>query len=432
LSHGLAPEQGVAMCEEALHVLAGLGALELSDLSAAAAWADVADSEAREALDLGRLDDAERLEKQVGSVATGVLAKRPGELRAMVDLFYSPNMLSTIEEKRFHDTTALKLAIQARQAAGDYVRFNPSDTTGWFSLLSADFAIVDLLARLGRISEALEVARNSMQLVGDHNNLPLPPAIVWGQIATLEAQRGNRGSADQAVQEARRSVDAFISVSQLSKVDADYWVEEVNALERTVRLNFGENEAAHTLAKQALPRVEQSLSVLTNPTMKSLVLWHRQMTLEQCAQSALKLKQYADAESAGRALASSVHTSYSSDDDLSWGRVLQAQALVGLGRPAEALPVLEPALAKYREMQAQGAADVQFCLHYARALYVQALAQPAAGEGVARSRAALDQANALLQGLTEEARQLHDAKELLPTIAAAMPPASNAGVGIKP
>ena len=89
-----------------------------------------------------------------------------------------------------------------------------------------------------------------------------------------------------------------------------------------------------------------------------------------------------------------------------------------LGRIREALKVLAPALIKYSDLQARGASYVEFCQHYARALYVQALVEPAGAEGLARSRASLDQANALLQGLTDEAKQLHDSKELLAWIAA--------------
>ncbi len=57
------------MCEEARKILAGLGALDLTDLSAASAYGDVSDSEARHALVLGRLDDAERLEQEVYKLA---------------------------------------------------------------------------------------------------------------------------------------------------------------------------------------------------------------------------------------------------------------------------------------------------------------------------------------------------------------------------
>jgi tRNA A-37 threonylcarbamoyl transferase component Bud32/tetratricopeptide (TPR) repeat protein len=413
LSHAQSLEQGVATCEEALHVLAGLGALDFSDLNAAAAWADVADSEAREALDLGRLDDAERLEKQVGMVAAGVLAKRPGDLRAKLDLFYSPDMLGTVETKRFHDAEALKLSIQSRQAAEEYLKFNPSDTVGWCSKIAADIATDDLLHNLGRISEALQTAREAVQIDGDHNNASTSPGVLWVQIAVLESQRGNRGSADQALQEAKRSFDVFTSVNRLSKTTSDGNAEELNLFERQVRLASGEDEAVYTLANQALHRIEKFQVNQTDLTISNNILFGIQVTLEQMARSALNLGHYADAETAGRALSASPPSTVGYVDYAIWGQVLSAQAQVGQNRKAEALKILEPALAKYQDLQTQGASYVQFRQHFARALYVQSLAEPSDSGGLARSREELDRAAALLQGLTDEAKQLHDSKELL-------------------
>ena len=140
--------------------------------------------------------------------------------------------------------------------------------------------------------------------------------------------------------------------------------------------------------------------------------------LDQAARGALNLNRYADAETAGRALCDSPPALNDRPDAAAWGRVLLAQALAGQGRKDEALKILAPALAEYRDLQTQGASYVEFRQHYARALYVQSLAEPAGSDGVARSREALVQAVALLQGLTDEARQLHDSKELFSWITA--------------
>ena len=79
-------------------------------------------------------------------------------------------MLSRIEEKRFHDAEALELAIKSRQAAEEYSPFNPSDTIGWDSVISADLGIATLLSRLGRVTEGLQSARAAVEVVGDHNS----------------------------------------------------------------------------------------------------------------------------------------------------------------------------------------------------------------------------------------------------------------------
>ena len=54
LSHAQKFEEGVATCQGALSILEGLGVLNWSDLDAASAWADIADSQAREMLGLVR------------------------------------------------------------------------------------------------------------------------------------------------------------------------------------------------------------------------------------------------------------------------------------------------------------------------------------------------------------------------------------------
>ncbi len=85
LSHDQSPAQGVDTCEEALSVLAGLGALDWSGLDAASAWADTADSQARELVALSRMDEAERVERQALKLAEGVVERRPTDLRARKD-----------------------------------------------------------------------------------------------------------------------------------------------------------------------------------------------------------------------------------------------------------------------------------------------------------------------------------------------------------
>ena len=105
-------------------------------------------------------------------------------------------------------------------------------------------------------------------------------------------------------------------------------------------------------------------------------------------------------------------------DDMGWGKVLLAQAQVAQGQAAEALKTLDPALALYRQMKAQGADHLFFRQHFVRALYVQALAQPADAAGIAHRRDSLAEAAKLLAELTDEARQLHDTRELLAWIEA--------------
>ncbi|HQR49537.1 MAG TPA: hypothetical protein PL152_09380, partial [Steroidobacteraceae bacterium] len=93
-------EEGIADCEEARKLLTGLGALDLTDLDATSAYADVTDSEARHAMSLGRLDQAARLEQDVYELAEKALARRPGDLREMNNRYFAADMIGRLASSR--------------------------------------------------------------------------------------------------------------------------------------------------------------------------------------------------------------------------------------------------------------------------------------------------------------------------------------------
>jgi serine/threonine protein kinase len=428
LSHVQTGDQGIAMCEEALHVLAGLGALDLSDLSAASAWADIADSEAREAMAIGRIEDAERLEKQMQSLAEAVLAQRPSDLHARLDLTFAPDVLSVIETKRFHDAAALQLATKGQQAAEEYVRFNPSDEAAWAMLGRRMFRCASLLFQAGRVKEALENARAALALEQDPRNHTGRSPIasgVWSAIARWEAQRGERNAADQALETGRRSLEVYSEKNRMPKLPRNYEFERLRDAERQVRLASSENEPVLSMAKQALPHIEELRASVTEADSRIIgerLLELQRQALDQAAQAALRLGRFDDAETAARSLVSLSPEREEADlfddepDHAFWGRVLLAQAAAGQNRKAEALKTIEPALAHYHAANAQGATHLSFCQHFARALYVQALAEPEDSGGKARRRDELDKAARVLQSISEEGRQLLNSRELLSRI----------------
>ena len=117
LSHTQPKEQGVATCEEARTVLAGLGAREIADLNAASIYADVTDSQARHTLALGRLDAAAVLAAEVYEMAEKVLAKRPGDLRSMRNRSLAADLLSRLASRRHDYVTAEAHAGKPRRRA---------------------------------------------------------------------------------------------------------------------------------------------------------------------------------------------------------------------------------------------------------------------------------------------------------------------------
>ena len=424
LSHAQKAEQGVASCEEALRICAGLGALNLSDLDAASAWSDIADSQAREMFDLGRFDEAERQERQGLKLAQGVLEQRPSDLRARRDLFFTTDLLGMIEAGRFHDAAAIDWFRQCRQASEDFTRFNPSETMGWNSLFGSDYWIAGLLFRDGQVTNALDTARSAARRAINHD--PADPVCggLWSSIATWEAQRGDQAATEEALDEARRSEKA--TASQMPDSVRNMWTEGVRDTERQTKLAFGEDTAVLKLAKDTLALIEELNKNAVDPDTVAVLNARKRLALSDATQASLNLGRFADAETtAGALLALPLLRSEFADtllasqpDDLGWTRVLLAQAEVGQGKLAEAQQTLEPVLTLYHQMQAQGVTYITFRQRFARALYVQALAQPNNASGLAQRRVALEQAMSLLEGLSEEARQLHDSKELISWITA--------------
>ena len=382
---------------------------------------------------IGRLDEAERLEKQVQSLTERVLKIRAGDLRARRNLFFAADMLTLIAARRFQDGEALRWATQARQAAEESHRFNPSDSMAIDSLLFSHYALASLSFRSGRVAEALEKAMETVRTLtdpGKTGNYMSRLDNVWAAMAGWEAQRGNREAADQAIQQARRFLDSFASKVQMEEQTKAGHRELIDAAERQLQLAFGDDARALATATAALPRIEEAKQRAPSAYAAFAELFYQRGALGQATLAALKLGRLADAERTARALISlplpttemPTRMAIDQPDDLGWAQVLLAQSLVGQGRQAEALVALQPALALYREMKGQGATYLTFHQHFARALYVQGLAQSNDAAGTAQRRDSLAAAAKVLIELSEEARQLRDTKELLSWITAAQRP----------
>jgi tetratricopeptide (TPR) repeat protein len=427
LSHDQTAEQGVATCDEALRVLAGMGRLDGSDVGVAAAWVDVADSQAREMISLGRLDEAERSEREGLKLTQTILAQNPGDFRARRDLDYTTDLLGLIEASRFHDAAAADWFAQNRKACEDVVHLNPSEGVAWGSLARSHFVISCLQFRNGRVADALETARAGIQIETDHIHYEDNQGGLLTTVAVWEAQRGNRAAAEESLQKSRQFLDVRTKTPGLAEHLLYRWNVAIDDAERQVRAAFGEDAIVLRDANEAAIRIERMVTGVDDMDTSSLLNQLKRRALSEAATAAMKLNRYAESETAARSLMAMplmrseavVVMSLPQPDDVGWGSVLLAQAQAAQGRSAEAMKTLEPGLALYRQMQTQGVTHITFRQRFARALYVQALAQADNASGIAQRREALAEATKQLNALSGEARQLHDSKELLSWITSA-------------
>jgi serine/threonine protein kinase len=440
LGHTQDPEIGINTLEEALQVQASAGASNWSNLTAVTEYADTADSEARVWMGIGRLDDAEQLEKQTLSYAQGVLLRRPGDLWAMSDIAEADELLGKISAEQLYEAEAGKYISDGQTAAENLVRSDASSEAAWDLFGDVSLSASSRWFRLGRVDQAIQEDRAAMKwcpegVTSSHLD-PRKKASLCGQIAFWEAQRGNRAAAEEALQDGTRDVGIFISANNPKREMQTLLKLRLDESACQVKMGLGEDANAEAMAASSLQRVKEDegqspLLDIFLPNIQGMALW-------DLAEADIHLQRYAQAEAAARALLALGLHDYSLNSETvfrivvyPWGQVLLAQTQAAQGHKAEAMKTLKPAIAQLRQWQAQGVDNVPFRQLLARALYVQSLGESSDADGVAPRRAELGEAERLLQGLSDEARQLRDSKELLAWISDAQAKASTGTAATK-
>jgi tetratricopeptide (TPR) repeat protein len=423
LSHSMEKkEEGVALCEEARKLLAGLGALDLSDLNATAAYADTTDSQARHTLALGKIDAAERLEREVYDLAEKALAKRPGDLREMNNRYYASDLLGHLAMSRHDYAGALQYATRSAQAAEDVVRFNPSDLTGWGFWINGRNSMADALLEQGKLQQAIDTHRGTVQLAQDPR---LPTSLgglledTWGNLAVLQAEFAQFAAANASLEASVKAFDEFAKLMPAGDPRPAVGRARLPLRYARVDLLAGNVENAYKLAVQSVRETEQVVTAADSPAAqyRSNVT---QFALGVVSEAALRSGRYAEAEAAARRRMQFPPNPFADDpmEDMSRRRMLLAFAIVKQGRGPEALQVLAPAMDYYKREYAANARGTLFRRDYAEALYVYALAQAGDAAGREARQRALTLAAELNSGASAEARQTVESRELAGWIAA--------------
>ena len=416
-------EDSVVMCEEARKILAALGALDLSDLTATSLYADVADSQVRHLMRLRRFDDAERLEREVYDLTEKALAKRPGDIRSRRNRFYAAEVLSQIAGARHDYAAAALYATRSEQAGEEVVRFNPSDPTEW-SLWSRGFIrIATVHAQQGEVGRAIQVLRAAAALRDDPrapSAFRLSMSGLWFTLAWWEALVGERAAADRSLEAGLKANEESIELVPEGDV-RHAMVDAAGTVWRArIKLALGDYAAAYDLAGTAVRQLEQ-FPIAADDALAQVGRETLQVSLGTIAEAALRLGRYAEAEAAARRGIAMPPSSFGSDPlrGLSIRQVQLAHAIASQGRGSEAQAELTRALEYYGGEKQAGATNTPFRLEYAEALYASALARGADAAGRTARQRDLAEAAELLAGASAEVQRLSTTRELAGRIAAA-------------
>ena len=423
LSHQQPQETGIASCEEARGILAGIGALDLTDLGATSVYADTADSQARHALELGRLDDAARLEQEVYELAEKVLQRRPGDLRSMANRALSAGLLGQLAFRRFDYAAAMDYAVKSEQAGKDYVAFDPSDANPWVYWIRGKAQVAVTLLEQGRVQDAMKEHRSAMALQQDERAHPTLGASLNQtafRLTALSARLGPRATVERDLQEALRAQTQFIEFTpkegifrKLFPYAEGAWRARINVMngEYAAALEESTRIAAH-VRKIEIPPDNLNAGDFRANFMRNVLL--------TAATAAIKSNRYAEGETAARELFELPPDPVAfgdPQDDSALARTLLAHAIARQNRATEARETLRPALEHCQRAQKAGATGLTYRRDCAYALYVSSLTESDDAAGRAKHDASLSQAAGLIAGMSDEAHRLRDVRDVSDLIA---------------
>jgi tetratricopeptide (TPR) repeat protein len=418
LSHSQPVETGIASCEEARGILVGIGALDLTDLGATSVYADTADSQARHALELGRLDDAARLEQEVYELAEKVLQRRPGDLRSMANRALSAGLLGQLAFRRFDYATAMDYAVKSEQAGEDYVAFDPSDANPWVYWIRGKAQVAVTLLEQGRVQDAMKELRSAMALPQDERAHPTLGASLNQmafRLTALSARLGPRGTAERDLQEAMRAQTQFINFTPRESISRKLlpyaegaWRARINVMngEYAAALEEATRIAAHVRKIEIPPDDLNARDIRANFTRNVLLT---------AATAAIKSNRYPEGETAARELLELPPDPVAfgdPQDDSALARMLLAHSITRQDRAAEARETLRPALEHCQRAQKAGATGLTYRRDCAYALYVSSLTESDDPAGRAKHNASLSQATGLIAGMSGEAHRLRDVQDV--------------------
>jgi hypothetical protein len=416
ISHTQPLEQAVATCEEARKVLVGIGALDLSDLNSAASYADTADSEARHHLSLGHLAQARALETEVYEIAEKVLAQRPGDLHALADRSWAAELLSALADQMHDRDAGADYARRAALAGENEVRFNPSDLGSWQRWALGLRAISDEHYARGEIAEAIAAQRAVLALESDSRRpASLGPVLWyhWIPLLAMQAETGDMAGAAASLKAFKRDADEF--AAQLAADDPRRRLIATSlGLDALAQLIGGSAQAAYASATR---QIEVGRAIETAARGPALVLKQNILrgSLETAAKAGIRIGHYHEAEAFAQQLLD-IPSDGTNESDPREGRAqveaVRAHAMALQGRGDEALEVLAPGLAYYREQEKAGAASTQFRHDFAYALGVSALARSDKPAERAQRKADLDDAARVLDGASAEAKRMAGFREV--------------------
>ncbi len=400
----LAGDEALGHYERSKQALARIGALDQSDLPAAADYALTLSWQAVELQRLKRLADAKRVGDQSVEIASKVLEQRPGHLVALQARASAFGVVSWAALLERNVGEALRLGRLAEADVGAALKLDPSnrDTRGQAAGVMDGEA--EEAQSLGQPRLALALLKRSVDtLTGGPQNAAGGASellLRLVRLAQLQANLGDRAASSATLEAAarqRQAVDLTAPQGSLRRIGASCTYDGARA---QIALWDGDAARARRLLEPMLESVRafksdsaeierRRVSCLANRT-------------QPFADAALALGDAAAAERATAAVVALSSAASNQDFERIYARdaTLHVIALARLGRREEAARLAAELARRERQEYERNRDDAQQRLDYAAVLYALALTDPV------RHDALLREASAIAGALPAEMRAL--------------------------
>jgi hypothetical protein len=401
-------EQALALIAQAQRALASIGALDGSDIGAAADYATALEYQALTEWRMGRNTDLEATTTQGLALADRVLAARPGHLRALAARVFLKTLSAgkLLAEMRYDE--ALARTNEAYADAQLSLQLDPANVDTRSRVARNRVIAANEYMALGRPRAAITASREHIEaLRGGANGFIANGDSILSSLARIAFIEADLGDTAQSAAALKEATDAYDALSHLLRPD-------------NVRLIAAEADLNHVRVRIALLTPAPGAAALTIAKASRVKLVASNLkgfagdSVGLLANSARDLGQmqfwagnYAEAEAAfeaGQAELGDSQVVFDARDRVRF-TVWRTMALAHLDQSGVAQGLIGPALTGARERNTHNRDAEDERLVFAEVLYAQALIDPAHRDAL------LTEAEGEIALLPREMRELRSTQE---------------------
>ncbi len=404
-----------------MQILTSVGALDLSNIDAAALYIEASSRDGEALQSLGRDTEARQVCQRALDLADKVLIRRPGNRLALHGQHVNISVLVGVAQDELQFAELQKLVKRQVDVGFELLNLDPGNVATQFNLGLALFNMGDVNVSVGRLGEALPNYQRALEFRRRTKFEGGAFSMIYvndlSQHADQMAQLGDMAAATKIQQEIP---EVQANISEVNGRSSMLWtIADAHAKygAAAIALQKDDLAAAQREAWDAVREIQSGKAAAGfEQTQADLALM---LSAHIAGQGEFRLGNYAGAEKAEQLGVDARHRvgdqAVSDRRNISIMSTWLAMAIARQGRTDEAAKIIVPVVKFDREITARNHGDQWLPVEFAGALYADALADKA------QAPALLREAAALIDSVAPSVRAVHDVRQWRERIAAGVP-----------